>query len=162
MAAGSQRLSETRYAFRIGDANGEFPIFDAGGAKRAPGRWHEPEHPVIYCSEHYSTAMLEKLVRAAGIMPPNQHWIRITLPRGLSYEVAMPAFVPGWDANPPVVARAYGSQWAREGRSAVLYVPSIVARMEYNILVNPEHVEFGDIEPDALALPIWWDERLYH
>jgi RES domain-containing protein len=156
-----QRLAGTQYAFRIGDAAGTYPIFDAGGAKLAPGRWHKPEHPVIYSSEHYSTAMLEKLVHATGVMPPNQHWLKITLPRGLSYEVATAAHVPGWDSKQATASCEYGFQWAQEARSAILYVPSIVARMESNVLINPAHPEFSDIEPAARAEPIWWDDRLY-
>lgn len=155
-----QRLPDTHYAYRIGDPQGHYPIFDATGATLAPGRWHRQHAPVIYASEHYSTAMLEKLVRANGEMPPNQHWIRITLPRGLSYEIATAAAVPGWDRPLPEPSREYGTQWALQRRSAVLYVPSLVARMESDVLINPAHPEFGDIKT-SLAEPIWWDERLF-
>src|SRR5699024_3199375 len=130
-------------------------------ARYAPGRWHTPDHPVIYASEHYSTAMLEKLIHAAGMMPPNQHWIRITLPRYLSYEVVTPAFVAGWDSNPPITSREYGKKWAQEKCTTVFSSPPTAARMEYNVLISPLRPEFGDIEPDALASPIWWNERLY-
>lgn len=159
--AGPQRLSATAYAYRIGDPEGRFPIYSAEGARLAPGRWHHKDHPVIYASEHYSTAMLEKLAHAAGVMPDNQHWIQVTLPRGLSYEVVTPHHLPGWDSMPAGVSRNYGYQWAHAQRSAVLYVPSFVARMESNIIINPDHPEFNDIEPDERATPTWWDERLY-
>ena len=33
-----------------------------------------------------------------------------------------------------------------ERRSAILIVPSYVARIERNIVINPAHVEAGDIE----------------
>jgi RES domain-containing protein len=75
-------------SFRIGDPAGAHPIFDATGFTLAPGRWNTPGSPVIYSSEHYSTALLEKLVR--GRLPPNQHYVRITIPRGLFYEVFSP------------------------------------------------------------------------
>ena len=39
---------------------------------------------MIYASQHYSTAMLEKLVRASGELPPNQHFIEITIPNGVT------------------------------------------------------------------------------
>ena len=51
--------------------NGEFPIYSSGGAARYPGRWHVVETPVIYASEHYSTAMLDMLA-SSGELPPNQ------------------------------------------------------------------------------------------
>jgi hypothetical protein len=40
--------------------------------------------PTIYAAKDYSSA---KLVHGNGHMPPNQHWIRITIPPGVSYEV---------------------------------------------------------------------------
>ncbi|WP_423912482.1 RES family NAD+ phosphorylase [Caballeronia sp.] len=39
------------------------------------------------------------------------------------------------------------TRWIEEGRSAVLIVPSVVARAEFNALVNPVH-------PDAKHLLI--------
>ena len=35
------------------------------------------------------------------------------------------------------VARAFGDVWIREERTAVLLVPSVVARREMNVLLNP-------------------------
>lgn len=157
----AQILDRTLSAYRIGDPDGEFPIFDATGSRMFPGRWNAPETPLIYASEHYSTAMLEKLVHAAiGKLPPNQHFIRITIPRSLTYEVVTPDTLPGWDNRSMAVSRAFGATWARENRSAILLVPSIVARMERNILINPQHSSFGDIET-SLHEPVFWDERLF-
>lgn len=39
-------------------------------------------------------------------------------------------------------------------------MPSVVARMDKNILINPEHPEFGRITV-SLHQPVWWDERLF-
>ena len=157
----AQTLDRTLTAYRIGDPHGEFPIFDAAGSRLFPGRWNLPETPVIYAGEHYSTALLEKLVHAAiGKLPPNQHFIGITLPRGLSYEVVTKDSLPGWDDRSMTAARRFGAAWARERRSAILLVPSIVARMERNVVINPVHPEFGLIET-TLHEPVWWDERLF-
>jgi RES domain-containing protein len=145
--------------FRIGDPAGKFPIYSRKGAALAEGRWHEKGQEVIYTSEHYSTAMLEKLAHFNGLLPPNQHFIDITVPVGTSYEVATKDTVPGWDAADGSPARAFGSRWISEHRSATLIVPSYVAREERNVLINPRH-------PDATAIkaglehPIWWDPRL--
>jgi len=56
----AQILDRTVVAYRIGDPAGAYPIFDAAGSKLYPGRWNTPTSPLIYASEHYSTAMLEK------------------------------------------------------------------------------------------------------
>lgn len=56
--------------------------------------------------------------------------------------------------------RAFGHRWYTEGRSAVLLVPSVVARMERNVVINAAHEEFGRMKV-GLETPVWWDERLF-
>ena len=112
-------LPESITAFRIGDPNGEYPIWSDGGARTCSGRWHETGASVIYASEHYSTAMLEKLVHYDGEMPPNQHFLEITIPAGTSYEVANVDLIPGWADPAGETARRFGRDWYREARSAV-------------------------------------------
>ena len=156
----AQRLDRTLTAYRIGDPNGDYAIFDATGSTIHPGRWNDSEHPVIYSGEHYSTAMLEKLAHANGLLPPNQHYIEVTLHRGLSYEVVTKDHLPGWAAADCQDAKKYGVRWADESRSALLMVPSLVARVEHNIIINPAHEEFGQIE-SSHARPVWWEARLF-
>ena len=156
----AQKLDRILTAYRIGDPNGAHPIFGSTGARLWPGRWNTARSPMIYASEHYSTAMLEKLVHGNGRMPPNQHFVRITIPPGVSYEVFSATHHPGWDVEYSEVARAYGDAWQRAGRSLLLLVPSIVARMERNILINDAHPELARIE-HGLHEPIWWDQRLF-
>ncbi|MET0921630.1 MAG: RES domain-containing protein [Xanthobacteraceae bacterium] len=155
-----QRLDRTLVCFRIGDPRGEFPIYDARGSTIFPGRWNDDNTPVIYASEHYSTAMLEKLAQGAGELPPSQHYIVITVPKGTSYEVVSKDRLPGWDALDPGVSRELGARWVKEQRSAILLVPSYVARIERNVVINPAHADAAAIET-SLAEPVWWDERLF-
>ena len=115
---------------------------------------------MIYTSEHYSTAMLEMLVHGSGQLPPNQHFIEITIPNGVSYEMLNAAALPDWHMESAEPSRAYGEAWQQEKRSLILIVPSVVARVEKNILINPEHPEFPQIET-SLHQPVWWDERLF-
>lgn len=154
------RTDRVLTAFRIGDPDGVYPIYDSEGARLYPGRWNTVFSPVIYASEHYSTAMLEKLAHANGILPPNQHFIRITIPNGISYEIFQTAAYPGWDGRDEGICKRFGAQWHRERRSALLIVPSIPARIERNFLINPAHPETAAIRHD-LPEPVWWDERLY-
>ncbi len=156
----AQRLDRILTTFRIGDPDGAYPIFDDTGSRLTPGRWNTASSPMIYAGEHYSTAMLEKLARGNGHMPPNQHWIEIAIPPGVSYEVFSTAHHPGWDAKDCLVARAYGEAWQHSARTLLLFVPSVVARMEHNILINHSHPEAHRIE-HGLHQPIWWDTRLF-
>ncbi|MBC7667702.1 MAG: RES domain-containing protein [Gemmatimonadaceae bacterium] len=155
-----QVLDRVLTAYRIGDPAGDYPIFDSTGSKLWPGRWNTSLSPMIYTSEHYSAAMLEKLVHGAGRMPPNQHWISITIPSGVSYEMFSTAHHPGWEAEDCIVSKTYGEAWWRSKRSLLLIVPSVVARMERNILINDNHPEAHGIIHD-LHQPIWWDGRLF-
>jgi RES domain-containing protein len=148
------------HCYRVGDPAGRYPIFDATGSTLYPGRWNEVTSPMIYTSEHYSTAILEKLVHGSGFLPPNQHFIEIAIPAGVTYEVFSEAHHPGWHAPDCAVARAFGHRWYIEKRSALLLVPSVVARIERNVLIHPDHTDFGRIRP-GLHTPIWWDARLF-
>ncbi len=155
-----QRLDRVLKAYRIGDPEGRYPIYDATGSTIAPGRWNTRSSPVIYASEHYSTAMLEKLAHGNGLLPPNQHYIEITVPNGITYELVEPASLPGWDSAISAVSMKFGEQWQWDKRSAILIVPSIVARIEYNIAINPDHIESRGIT-HSLHKPVWWDARLF-
>jgi RES domain-containing protein len=146
--------------FRIGDPNGTFPIYDAEGARLYPGRWNTSASPIIYTSEHYSTAMLEKLVHSNMLLPANQHYIQITIPNGISYEIFQTAGHPGWDSRNEAICKAFGQNWFVGKRSALLIVPSMAARIERNILINPVHPDAKAITR-SLAEPVWWDQRLY-
>ncbi len=155
-----QTLTNVLKSYRIGDPAGQYKIFDSTGSKLFPGRWNTVASPMIYTSEHYSTAMLEKLVRGNGHMPPNQHWIEITIPNGISYEIFSEAHHPGWDSRDPTISQPYGEAWQQSGRSLLLIVPSVVARMEHNFLINDGHPEFKQLTT-SLHKPIWWDDRLF-
>ncbi len=155
-----QTLDRILTAYRIGDPDGAFPIFDSTGSRLWPGRWNTAASPMIYTSEHYSTAMLEKLVHGNGRIPPGQHWIEITIPPGVSYELFPTAHHPGWDAEDCLVAKAFGEAWRRSMRSLLLIVPSVVARMERNLLINDGHPEARQVT-HGLHAPIWWDGRLF-
>lgn len=156
----AQTLDRVLTAYRIGDPEGAHPIFDATGSKLWPGRWNTAASPMIYACEHYSTAMLEKLAHGNGRMPPNQHWIEITIPPGVSYEMLSTARHPGWDAEDCLVSKAYGETWRKSRRSLLLLVPSVVARMERNVLINSAHPQSRQVT-HGLHQPIWWDRRLF-
>jgi len=156
----AQVLDRTLSCFRIGDPDGAYRIFDATGSTVAPGRWNTAGSPIIYTSRHYSTALLEKLVHGSGRLPPNQHYIEVTLPRGLGYEVFSPPSLPGWDTIPASVSKEFGEAWCLERRSVILLVPSIVARPDTNVLINPAHPEFPLLRA-SLHQPVYWDRRLF-
>jgi RES domain-containing protein len=156
----AQRLDRILTCYRIGDPHGAYPIFDSAGSTMSPGRWNTPVSPMLYTSEHYSTSMLEKLVHGSGRLPPNQHFIVVTIPNGITYEVLDPAALPDWHLENCSASKPYGEKWQQQKRSLLLMVPSVVARPEYNFLFNPEHSEYPKLSA-SIHRPVWWDNRLF-
>ena len=70
------------------------------------------------------------------------------------------AAFPDWYMESATPSKAYGEAWQQGRRSLLLIVPSVVARIEKNIPINPEHADFPKIET-SLHQPVWWDKRLF-
>jgi RES domain-containing protein len=146
--------------FRIADER--HPIWDGTGAALIGGRWNSPGKPVIYGSLTYSCALLEVLAHAnIGRIPSTQRYVIVVVPDGVSIQIADENSLPeGWDSENSTPARDFGDQWLKEAKSAILIVPSVVAKLDRNALVNPIH-------PDAKKLTISepkeviWDRRLF-
>ncbi|MDP1901963.1 MAG: RES domain-containing protein [Rubrivivax sp.] len=143
-------------------ADGRFDPFSAVGASLVGGRWNSPGLGVIYASRSYAGAMLECLAHAGiGRVPRTHVAIEITIAGAVAVERCDESDLPaGWDHSDQRVARHFGDAWIRERRSAVLVVPSVVARREGNVLLNPQHPDFKRIiaaSPEAVV----WDARLF-
>jgi RES domain-containing protein len=143
-------------------ADSRHPVWDGAGALLVGGRFNSPGRAVIYGALSFAGAMLEVLVHARiGKVPRRHVCVRAQLPDDLPVERAGPGVLPaGWDTPDLGIARAYGDRWIGEARTAVLLVPSVVARGEWNAMVNPAHPDAARIvvgEPE----PVIWDARLF-
>lgn len=151
-------LDRTLKAYRIGIHNNRYPIFDGMGAKLYPGRWNQ-NYSVIYCGANYSLALLEKLVHSnTGDIPEHQQWIEITIPVGTTYETVTTYSLPDWKQSS--VSKIFGDNWLDSKRSCILIVPSAIAPVENNILINESHPQFSTITT-SLNQPVIWDRRLF-
>lgn len=154
-------LESTVKAYRIGAANNRYPIFDGTGSTLFPGRWNTAQYRMLYCSQHYSTALLEKLVHTnTGKIPSYQQWVEITIPVGTSYETVTPYSLLGWNDPSQEISKAFGDRWIFEQRSSILFVPSLVAPVDNNILINEAHPQFHNLVA-SLNQPVVWDSRLF-
>jgi len=104
--------------------------------------------------------MLEMLARWNGPPPRNQHFVRIDIPQGTTYEVIEPENLPDWHIAGSPAAREAGHGWYARGESIILLVPSVVARMDRNVIINADHPDFRKLLPGP-ETPVWWDERLF-
>ena len=146
--------------YRIGDSR--HPLWDGTGAAMVGGRWNSPGRPVIYGSLSYACAMLEILVHAnIGRLPATQVYVVAELPDSISFERHTAQSLPrGWDGDDPSRARRFGDQWLQEARNAVLVVPSLVATLEWNAIINPLHASAKEflVSPSQKVI---WDQRLF-
>lgn len=155
----ASRLSGPLRVYRISDRRHK--IFDGQGAALLGGRWNSPGRRVIYAAETYAGAMLEILAHTnIGKLPKTHSWIEILIGTGVQMEEARAVGIPGWDAPDQRASRRFGDKWYDEGRTAVLLVPSIVARPERNIAINQNHSDFRRIRATA-PKPVVWDQRLF-
>lgn len=154
----ASRRSGPLRAVRIADMRNT--ILDGSGAMLHGARWNSPGRHVIYAAETYAGALLEILVHASGSVPQSQGYVEIEIPSSLSIEEITQDDVPQWDSLSYEATRAFGDRWYDERRTPVLIVPSVVTRVERNVLINQEHPEF----PLVLAsqpVPVRWDARLW-
>ncbi len=156
----NQATAPTWQAWRIAD--GRFDPFSPIGASLVGGRWNLPGLAVIYASRSYAGAMLECLAHAGiGRVPRTHVAVEIAIAQEVAVEQHDENDLPaGWDHADLCVARASGDAWIRELRTAVLVVPSVVARREGKVLINPQHPETSHIVASAPE-PVVWDARLF-
>jgi RES domain-containing protein len=158
--ANKQGQSQAWQAWRIAD--GRFDPFSPVGASLVGGRWNSPGLGVIYASRSYAGSMLECLAHAGiGRVPRTHVAVEIAIAAVVTVERHDESGLPvGWDHADLRVARAFGDAWIRERRTAVLVVPSVVARREGNVLLNPQHPDFKKIVAGGPE-PVVWDARLF-
>ena len=114
---------------------------------------------MIYTASSYPLALLERLAHWSGALPAKQHYVEVVIPAGVGYEEFAPDLHIGWNDPNGEVAADFGSRWLMEVRSAILFVPSAIALMAQNILVNPLHPQAQRIVPGR-EKPVPWDRRL--
>ena len=146
--------------YRIGDSR--HPLWDGTGAAMVGGRWNSPGRPAIYGSLSYACAMLEILVHASiGRVPATHAYVVAEISDSVAIERHDASSLPsGWDGDDRSIARDFGGQWLLEARSAVLVVPSVVARLESNVVINPLHADAAQflLSPSQKVI---WDQRLF-
>lgn len=124
----------------------KYPENNGEGARLAGGRWNHKGTAVIYCGATASLCALEVLAHGADLAA-DMVVIEARIPRRLGVmtldESDLP---PNWST--PVASnktRDLGTQWVKNGATAVLSVPSVIVSSERNYLLNPAHPDFAKI-----------------
>lgn len=149
-----------RQAFRIVREKFAATAFTGEGAARYGGRWNSAGIRLVYTSASASLAALETLVHLNPAMRFTYLLFPIEFDERLVEKIPLANLPADWrDEPPPPATKRLGDAWARQARSAVLELPSVIIPGETNYLLNPSHPDFKFISigtPAAFA----FDHRL--
>ena len=114
-------------AYRIGSP--AYPLLDgAGAAASDSARWNSRGRYVIYATEHYATALLEKAAQLNSVrIPRTLVYVRIDIPPDATVEEVRVDDLPGWDSDDKTASQRFGDRWYDDHRSLILLVPSLAA-----------------------------------
>lgn len=132
-------------------------------AKMTSGRWNSAGVAVIYCSSNIALATLETVhYLRTGTLPFDRYLVRVDIPDAVwTSRHTLDPLPGGWDAIPAgLTAKRAGDSWVASASSALLLVPSVHVPDEYNVLINPQHVDAALIS--ATTVKRWiYDPRLF-
>lgn len=114
------------------------------GARLYGGRWNSKGNRVVYASTSLALAAVETFVNIdQGLRPGDLVSVSGELPEGLAVSRIDPDILPaGWHHARNESLRKLGDAWIREGYTVAMLVPSAAIRGEWNVLLNPAHVQF--------------------
>lgn len=131
------RISQCKY---IEDLSGE-------GAFRAGGRWNSKGTRLLYTSTSIALSTLEILVHTDGLPIKSRICIiDLVIPDSEIKTLTMNNMPVDWDSRPAGLdTRKIGDAFVSENKYLAILVPSVIIPEEYNILINPAHQKFSEI-----------------
>ena len=134
---------------------------EAKGAKQVGGRWNSKGIPVVYAAFNVATACMEVLVHVDWLMAPELVLLAIDVPDDITIDVVDHQDLPDdWSVFPaPRQLAEIGDDWAKNGNSLILEVPSAACPYERNAILNPFHSDASRCSIQVLG-PYHFDGRL--
>jgi RES domain-containing protein len=129
------------------------------GAFYHGGRWNSPRNAMLYTSSHRSLAMLEVLVHWNKTIPPPDYVIVVLFVPDAKAHSTSPYLLPEWHENQQW-SKEVGDDWLKTGKDMLLRVPSVLAKSEYNYLINPLHADAASVKIIDVE-PFTFDNRLF-
>ncbi len=133
------------------------------GGRRAAARWNSGERPVVYMSEHPALALLENLTHLEvdpDDLPDTYQLLEIEAPDDIDVEAIDPSGMPADWRTELRATRKAGDDWLKEGRTALLRVPSVILPKSVNVLFNPAHAAAKRVKVIEAIRPAY-DRRLF-
>lgn len=119
------------------------------GASLNGQRWNSKGIEVIYTADSRALANSEVAVHIPlGILPRDYYMVEIEIPSSVQIpELPVESLTVGWDTVPNTMAsQIVGDRFVFENRYAVLRVPSVVVKGDFNFILNPKHKDFCKIK----------------
>lgn len=130
------------------------------GARIAGGRWNSVNVPMIYTGMTIEIASFEKLVHLSGELPDDLVLVKISIPDDILIMDGTDGLPSNWDAFPSSAeAQAFGNDFIQQGAFMAMVVPSVVIPEARNVLINPNHVDWGKCTMEILRA-FSYDQRL--
>jgi RES domain-containing protein len=147
------RLARKKYAIEL----------SGKGASVSGARWNSKGTEIIYCAQNRALAMAEVLVHLPlAALPKDFVMLTITIPDDVSMEILDSNKLNiDWNVFPCTFETPLlGDDFINRNEACLLKVPSAVVKGDFNILINPYHVEFCKIKiTDQIDFP--FDKRIF-
>jgi RES domain-containing protein len=148
-------------AWRLFPARFRQTAFTGVGGLYAARRWNHLGSPMVYCATSPALAALEFFVNLEPNEAPDDLLLaEAAIPDELVEQLDLALLPAGWRELDNLACRDLGSGWASSGRSVALQVPSAVVEGDWNVLLNPRHVDFSRIQL-AAPKPFRYDARMF-
>lgn len=120
-------------------------VLSGYGASLNGQRWNSKGTEVVYTAQTRALANSEVAVHISlGLLPKDYYMEEIEIPDSIKIcKIKKDELPPGWDSRPcQPVSQFIGDNFVKEGKCAVLEVPSVVVKGESNFILNPRHKDF--------------------
>jgi RES domain-containing protein len=148
--------------FRLSREKHATPLSGKGAAKYG-ARWNPVGIALIYTAQNRSLAMAEVAVHLTlATLPEDYMMITIDIPEDIKVKQLTEADLPeDWQAFPhPSSTQDIGRDFVTENEYCVLIIPSVVTQGDYNVLINPNHIDFSKITISSIdKFPL--DKRIF-
>jgi len=148
--------------YRLSREKFSSPLSGVGAAIKG-ARWNSVGIEMIYTAANRSLAMAEVAVHfSISTIPEDYVMVTIFVPDDISLKkIELSELPPNWNSFPhPQSTQFIGDKFILENRYCVLQIPSSVSQGDYNLLINPNHIEFKQISIIDIR-NFTFDQRLF-
>lgn len=138
--------------------------FSGRGAAKKGARWNSPGTEIIYTAKNRSLAMAEISVHfSLSTLPSDYYMVEINIPDSYKIKkINMTKLPIDWKEWEPYSkeTQAIGDNFVKGNKYCLLQVPSAVTKGDFNILINPKHKDFKNINIKSKT-PFPFDNRIF-